>query len=227
MNKDIVIVGDVHGGFGRLNAMMNKRRPKIVIQTGDLGFWPRSKEQRKGVYDDGPTIKVPEGSKLYWCDGNHEDHYELDVRTTDELWPRTQYMPRGSTTTLPDGRVVLFLGGALCIDRHHRVEGSGEYGWFRNEQLSDHDVLSIDDDLKVDIVVSHTCPMEFDIPMRYEYVDSSRTDLSYILHKFKPKQWFFGHWHICSSGNYLGCEWTGLGCFHPSSTNSWVYLEDM
>ena len=129
--------------------------------------------------------------------------------------------------TLPDGRVVLFLGGALSIDRHYRIEGSAEYGWFQNEQLSEYDVMGLDHNTRIDIVVSHTCPQEFDVPMRYDYNDSSRMALSYILHKFRPKQWFFGHWHICSAGKYLDCEWTGLGCFDPPSTNSWVYLEDV
>ena len=221
-----LIVGDVHGDFGRLNTFVNKKKPAIILSVGDFGFWPRITERitAKREFAGKPRgPKIPEGCKLYWCDGNHEDHDELVDRTTDEFWPNTKYMDRGKTLTLPDGRVVLFMGGALSIDRHHRIEGGGNYGWFPREQVRESDVMDLDVG-KIDIVISHTCPTEFDVPTRYEYVDSSRLALSYILHTYKPTQWYCGHWHHYCSGSYQGCEWTAMGRFDAPGPGGWVKL---
>lgn len=39
--EKILAVGDIHGEWGYLNAIINKQRPEILLQTGDFGFWPR------------------------------------------------------------------------------------------------------------------------------------------------------------------------------------------
>lgn len=41
-----------------------------------------------------------------------------------EVAPGVIYQPSGSTLTLPDGRVVLFLGGAKSVDWPLRTGGS-------------------------------------------------------------------------------------------------------
>jgi len=223
-----LIMGDLHGDFGRLNSFVNKKRPAIILQTGDFGYWPRLSHKalygrRNPKYKDPVMPKMPEETNLYWCDGNHEDHHALIDRVTDELYPRVHYMPRGSTFELPDGRIVLFMGGALSIDRNCRLEGGGNYGWFPEEQVRESNVMDLDID-RVDIVISHTCPQEFDVPMRYEYNDSSRLALSYILHNHKPKQWFCGHWHHFCTGEYIGCKWTAMGRFDSGGPGGWIEL---
>ena len=36
-----LIVGDIHGDWGKLNALMQKKQPDIVLQCGDFGWWPQ------------------------------------------------------------------------------------------------------------------------------------------------------------------------------------------
>lgn len=80
------IVGDVHGEFGRLNAWVNKKRPEIILQCGDFGYWPRhisKREKKRGE----PIVPKIHDTKLYWIDGNHEDHWSLRGLEDNEVYP--------------------------------------------------------------------------------------------------------------------------------------------
>ncbi len=143
----IMIVGDVHNMFGQLNTLMNRKKPDLVIACGDFGLWPSEKGCKE--FSD---IKLPKGCELRWCDGNHENHWALRDRKSDEIEPGIIYMPRGSTYTLPDGRVVMFMGGAHSIDKAWRTLG---IDWFPEETISQKDMMDLPD-MNIDIIVSHT-----------------------------------------------------------------------
>ena len=124
----IMVVGDVHG---------------------DWGYWP--KYHGKSIFHnnwsmtwDNYGVKNPD-TDIYWCDGNHEDHWTLAA------W---DYMKRGSTLELPDGRTVLFMGGANSIDRKYRRLGDD---WFPEELITQRQVMELPK-VNVDIIISHTCP---------------------------------------------------------------------
>jgi hypothetical protein len=197
--SNIMIVGDTHGDFSQLNCLIAKKRPEIVLSCGDFGYWPKFNKN---------TPKIHTG-KIYFCDGNHEDFHSLYNSPSNEVWPNVLWMKRGSTLTLPDGRTVLFFGGADSIDRNMRTDG---IDWFKEERITQDDLDNIPD-IKIDIVVSHTCPMEFDITSGNHFYDTDnycRKALSVVLEKTKPSEWYFGHWHVRSLGNYNGCKWTAL-----------------
>jgi hypothetical protein len=231
-NHEILVMGDIHRSFGDLNGFLNKHSPEIILQCGDFGYWPR--EPIKEIYGrnnpkypkDRPMPKVKDGTQLFWCDGNHEDHQELGLRETDELWPNVHYMPRGSLLDLPDGRRVMFMGGAQSVDRHTRTFG---IDWFPEEVISYADVHNIEYEGPVDIVVSHTCPREFDIGIGHKeegyYKDCSRMALSYILHHYRPSLWYFGHWHHYKTAyeSKYGCRWTALN--YPGNGKWWATLK--
>lgn len=209
-------IGDVHGKFNKLNQFINKKKPDILLACGDFGYWP--KEFNKRYLDSigkirtwKPDIKNP-NTEIYWCKGNHEDHESLKNRPTNELWPNVMYMENGSVLMLRDGRHVLFMGGAFSIDSEYRTAG---YDWFpEDEKISQRDIMNLPD-VDIDIVISHTAPNEFVLkdPRITERVikDSSRDALSVVLNKYKPKQYFFGHFHIYQTGVYNNCHWTALG----------------
>jgi hypothetical protein len=213
---NILAVGDVHRSFGDFNMFLNKTHPDIVLQCGDFGYWPR--EPISEIYGRNnprypkkrPAPKVPEGTAVCWCDGNHEDHESLALRETDEIWPNVHYMPRGSILELPDGRRVMFFGGAASIDRSSRKLG---IDWFPEEAICDADIRDMAYEGPVDIVISHTCPKEFPINMRKNFGyfnDSSRLALSYVLDHYRPSLWYFGHWHHYMTGYTKDCRWSGL-----------------
>ena len=214
-----VVMGDIHGDWPELNKFVNRKSPELILQCGDFGYWPRDPANAKRMKyarkygQELPRPKMLDSSVLFWCDGNHEDHQELRLRTTDELWPDVHYMPRGSLLDLPDGRRVMFLGGAASIDKHSRTMGMD---WFPEEQISYADINDLGYEGHVDIVISHTCPREFPLNIRGKsmgyFHDSSRDALSYVLGHYRPSLWYFGHWHFYMTGYTMGCRWTGLSC---------------
>jgi len=222
--KRIIVIGDVHGDWNFLNALINKERPDLILACGDFGYWPKF---HNTTLLSGPGskkwdqygIKTKE-AKLYWCDGNHEDHWairtELVEKGISEIMPNVFYMKRGSTLELPDKRIVLFMGGAESTDKIVRTLG---HDWFPEETIKDRDLMELPEH-KVDIVISHTCPKEFykklitdrnvnSYPW-YETRDPSREALSYILSRYKPSLWYFGHFHMFKTGYYGDTRWTVL-----------------
>jgi len=229
MEDKILVVGDLHGEWELLNRLINKKQPDIILQCGDFGYWPKQSGTtllsptrigfsgqplpKKKWFLDG--IKN-HNCKIYWCDGNHEDHWELKKVTNTEILPNVFYMPRGSVLTLPDGRNVLFMGGAESTDRHVRTIG---FDWFPEETITQTDLHDLPDK-KVDIVISHTCPEEFlyGLTLSAKFYDPSIKALSYILERYKPMQWFFGHFHCRKEGFAKGCYWT---CLNMANRSGW------
>ena len=217
--KKAIVTGDIHNEFGRLNELINKKRPELVMCCGDFGFWPK-------VPWGAPLSNIrTQGAEILWCDGNHEDHWSLRDRTTDELAPDIHYMPRGSTLTLNDGRTIMFMGGAHSIDKMHRREG---VDWFPEEIITQRDLYNLPD-IKVDIFITHTCPVELVNDMKKFYtgkdVEPSNWALSELWKIYKPDLWFFGHWHKYLEGTLFGTKWYALSS--PGFGDRWwMYLPD-
>lgn len=227
----IMIVGDVHASWGKLNTLINSQHPEIILQVGDFGYWPGDKR-----YD--PALKLKLGStRLHWCDGNHEDHKALEHAQAAgqlEVTPSCFYQPRGSTLTLPDGRIILFAGGGFSVDNGMRLPGKN---WFPNHEILTEDDLANfpdPDKIKIDIVISHTRPSEFDVqglpwaqwPNWWDRTpDSSERALSEVLRRYQPAQWFLGHFHHYQQGELGGCRWTALNCA-GSSERWWDWLDE-
>lgn len=211
-----MVTGDIHNEFGRLNELINKKKPDMIICCGDFGYWPRIQGAEKLS-----RINLQTASKLLWCDGNHEDHWSLRRRETDELAPNIFYMPRGSTYTLDDGRTILFMGGADSIDKGWRTIG---VDWFPEEVISQKDFENLPDfNTRIDIVVSHTCP-ECLVETMIKYYpeknyEPSNTALSRILNIFNPDLWFFGHWHHYKEGTVENTRWYSLSA--PGFGDRW------
>ncbi len=207
--EKILVVGDIHGCYGYLNSIISKKNPQIVLQCGDFGYFPNSifRDSRGNIHYWKMEFKN-KNTKIYWIDGNHEDHWGLSSLENNEIYPNVFYMKRGSILTLSDGRNVLFMGGALSIDKHDRIEG---IDWFREETITQKDLMNIPDK-NIDIVISHTLPNEFDVfdyHIKFDH-DTSRDALSTILEYYKPDLWFGGHMHTFKTGKYLNTKWTCL-----------------
>jgi len=208
MQEKILIMGDVHGRWGALNQIINRKQPNKIFVCGDFGYWP-----------DWPNVDIKNiknyNTKIYWCDGNHEDHIALSKLENNEIAPNIFYQPRGSYITLDDGRNILFMGGADSIDKYSRTPA---LDWFVEEIISSKDIdkaLSLN--IKVDIVISHTCPSLFNILsfIKNRYIVDKNSDpscewLNIILKEFKPDLWYFGHWHQYIKSQYKNTRWECL-----------------
>ena len=73
-----LIVGDIHGDWGKLNSLLAKKKPNIVLQCGDFGWWPKMEVTKPVLYGRQKIWILhgvkPCGAEIYWCDGNHEEH---------------------------------------------------------------------------------------------------------------------------------------------------------
>lgn len=202
----VIVCGDTHASFGYFNNMLNTLKPSIVLQCGDFGYWDRG-TWIKGATGNFVEDVKPHNTKVYWCDGNHEDHVLLMQLMEEhgrdkpiEIRENIFFCPRGSTLQLPDGRNVLFMGGAYSIDKHYRKP---YIDWFPEETITSEDMTRLPD-MKIDIVISHTCP-SFVAPLlrlpKYYYGgdkvhDPSCDYLTRVFEKYNPQRWYFGHWHL-------------------------------
>lgn len=208
----IIIAGDTHGRLSEL-FKLEEMEPDLILQCGDFGYWPNSNAYHRAMaffFLDMPC---------HFVDGNHEDHRALaELRGTDrkprahEIKENVIWQDRGSTLTLPDGRTVLFAGGAFSVDWSVRTNG---LDWFQAEELLTERDFAQFPDCPVDIVISHTCPNLFLGPLmgdmvRFEQADPSRAMLDKVFDRYRPSLWFFGHWHTRVSGTLDACEWHGL-----------------
>lgn len=201
---NIIVMGDIHGNWNALNKVVEEKRPDIILQCGDFGWWPKFHGQKWNQYgiNNGNT-------KIYFCPGNHEDWKNLNRKWSgekNEVMSNIFYMKRGAVLTLPDKRNVLFMGGANSVDRHLRLEG---WDWFREELITQKDLDNLPD-THIDIVISHTAPKKFDINIPYcedKERDPCRFALDIVFEKYNPSLWYFGHWHDTKEGIYNGCKW--------------------
>ena len=255
LDKSVLVLGDLHGVWRKVNSLIASKKPEIVMQTGDFGWWPKFHKTTKistNVHRIDPMYGIrketgwnqyglkPGKAKFYFTPGNHEDWEDLNLLATSddpvpqEVMPNVFYMPRCATLTLPDGRRVLFIGGAKSTDKEYRRY---RYDWYPEENITDRDIANLPAE-KVDIVVSHTCPNEFkseinlrlsstDYRVRDSYWlekwrDSSCQALSIVLEYYKPELWFFGHFHIAMTSYWKDTTWFALN--KESSDGWWTYL---
>ena len=78
-------------------------------------------------------------------------------------------------------------------------------------------------DVKVDILISHTCSLELLPEMLklnpFKTKDPSNDALSEVWKQYKPNLWYFGHWHLNKKGMLENTSWQCLGA--PGFNTKW------
>ena len=169
----IHILADLHGEVALLNRYINKHRPEVLVILGDCAFyWNDACIGAYGMSEpvlstDGLDRFKSQGTKVFWIRGNHDVVPHLDkafgrygkepIEIKENLW----YCPIGSSLQINELN-CLFVGGANSYDKQYRTKG---VDWFPDEILTESDLNWIRHNVKdkVDVVFSHTCPVEFDI----------------------------------------------------------------
>ncbi|NCD12782.1 MAG: metallophosphoesterase [Epsilonproteobacteria bacterium] len=215
-SKNIWVVGDIHAEWPKFNKWLSRKNyPDIVLQVGDFGWWPHYHNRQglsgKKFFDQyGIRNKT---TKIFWCDGNHENHDDLQALvkkhgiTPIEVMPNVFYCPRGSTISI-NGKNILFFGGASSIDKEMRIPGDS---WWPGENISQRDMASLPD-MEIHTVVSHTCPSKFTkfFNKRNFQHDSNALALNQIFDLYKPHRWYFGHYHLFDLSSCGQCNFTCL-----------------
>lgn len=207
----VLFSGDTHGEFDHLSGAIGRLAPDAVVVAGDFGFWHEADLIEGGSESEflHASLKHP-GCKVYFCDGNHENHALLQALVAKKGWekpisvsPGLAYCPRGSALTVRSRR-ILFMGGAYSIDRAYRVQGKS---WFPEEEITEEDILralSRKNLAEFDTVVSHTCPAaclpavcrEAGIDPAWVKNDRSERLLQRLFEAMLGvRDWYFGHWH--------------------------------
>jgi Calcineurin-like phosphoesterase superfamily domain len=174
----IRFIGDTHAQFPSYLKLVDFPHP--TIQVGDFGL---------GFGKPAPEV----GPKDRFIRGNHDN--------PDLCKENSQWIPDGTWEYLTSGEKIMYVGGALSIDRHWRKEG---VNWWNEEELTISELYQIIDkyeDAKPQVMVSHDSPENiagilFMGYIKRDFHSRTRQALQSMLDVHQPALWVFGHWHM-------------------------------
>lgn len=221
--RDTFFIGDIHGNLSPAIWMITLRykiKDADVIFCGDFGVGFGAEKGMDEAYKEVEKRLEENNIKLWVVRGNHDNPSYFDGLHN---YPRLTFLPDHVPFEL-NGKIYYPVGGATSIDQKERIEANEEnirYGskkrcWWPAERVSKK---YIGLPPKVDIIISHEAPMDFEpVIIRegnfganvLEGIREDRNYLSWLLRELRPSHWFHGHYHTSSSGDYLGCLYRGL-----------------
>lgn len=214
--KYLCIVGDIHGEFKKIVWDINQKELKdtAFIVAGDfgLGFYKRGYYEK--IYGEIKNKLSDDHNCLLGIRGNHDDPDYFNEESELYLdYPEFKAIPDYTRLTW-DKREILVIGGATSTDKDWRVEKGIE--WWENERpVQDFSKVN----QKEDIIISHEAPLCIGpVSMRsdemslgvYENIIEDRKYLAKILTETRPENYYFGHYHRSTSGNWGETMWKGL-----------------
>lgn len=191
----IRFIGDVHGKFGRYKRILEES-PHPTIQVGDMGVGFRNRAT--GAWSSNPPYDQMAAGTHRFIRGNH-DSPEVCAK-------HTQYIADGHTES-----GMMFVGGALSIDRAYRTEG---YSWWSDEELPEGRLAELVMEFvnyRPKIMVAHECPEVIaerivgrmpdlqrggGIKLDPRFASRTRVAFQRMAELYQPKLWIFGHWHV-------------------------------
>lgn len=218
---NLYVIGDTHGDLSKIYEWVVNTENSTLIHVGDACI---------------PLINLEhlayklnkKNSKIYIVRGNHESNeYSFDG----------QVIGNGSITLVKDysnleieGRKVLFIGGAISLDRKwrraFRLKHPTKENWFNEDEA-----LKYRPDLmpeKADILVTHTAhpilvsksdpnflrPFAQEDDKLMSDLEKERDNILNIYdyaNNIGVTKSFFGHWHFSERGQYKNINYRGLG----------------
>ncbi len=210
----IYLTGDTHGDFERYLEFTNKINPTdndVMIVLGDAGlnyYGDDRDTYRKQFVNNFPFT-------TFCIHGNHEmrpfdiTSYKFKEFCGGKVWFEEEYP---NLLFAKDGEIFNFgglscivIGGAYSVDKYYRLARG--WNWFENEQPSAEIKEYVEKQLashnnKIDIVLSHTCPLKYEptevfLPMIEQSTVDNSTErwLDTIEEKIAYSKWYCGHYH--------------------------------
>lgn len=211
----VYFTGDIHGNVIQLLWWLEKCRiphepSQIIVLLGDTGI-----NYFCNYLDREKKVLLQDSKRTYFCiHGNHERRPASINNYIEGNWhggkvyrekdfPNLIFAKDGEVFDL-DGVRTLVLGGAYSIDKQERLK----YGlhWFEDEQISESQRATIFKKIKqlgsVDLVLSHTCPLEWQpTDLFISGIDQNLVDnsmerwLTKVERSVNYRYWLFAHYH--------------------------------
>ena len=224
-DRRVKFLGDIHWNFNDLIFNMNRGLLKdtIIIQVGDFGVGFKYIEKTKSILRAINKQLVETNNTLYVFRGNHDDPSYFNgvnvLKFTNIIFVADY------TIIEALNHRILCIGGAVSIDQVHRVAGKT---WWRGENVFYDEMIEQAHD--IDIVATHTVPLEFEppldmkVPILEHYgllqpwledeLQKERelmTEILITLKKNNPiKEWYYGHFHNTFIEEINGVKTYGL-----------------
>jgi len=208
------LTGDTHGDFRRVVRFCKEHAltsNDTVIVLGDAGINYFGNDR-----DLEPRRLLSKTSATIFCiHGNHERRPQTLEIYREKIWnggivfvedeyPNILFAKDREIFDL-DGSKAIVIGGAYSVDKYWRLESG--WSWFADEQPDDEVKAHVETQLdklgnKIDIVLSHTCPLRYEpVEVFLEGLDQSTVDksteiwLDRIEEHLDYKRWYCGHYH--------------------------------
>ena len=195
-------IGDVHGKYAQYERIISECENSIQVGDMGIGFKRQNPAWGESEYFPDPGYNKMVLGNHRFIRGNHDN--------PAVCMKHTQCIPDGHTE---DG--MMFIGGALSIDRAWRTEG---IDYWADEELTQGDfywMMDIYKDYKPKIMVTHECPdsiADLMLQDRKKFKDGSITRQAFdgMFEEYKPEVWLFGHWHTSFDQVVLGTRFICL-----------------
>jgi Icc-related predicted phosphoesterase len=209
----MIFLGDIHGNFQTIVNFTRREQSDVVkhlIQLGDFGAGFSLTFLDDMVYLN--QLLFESNTILYVIRGNHDNPAYFNG---DYVWSNLKLL-KDYTVLNIEGYNVLFVGGAISIDRVIRKPG---ISWWEDEVFvyNENMINSVGD---VDIVVTHNSP-DMVFPKKFNQLvysfanydpnllndlrlERQNIRLMYELlsAKCNLKYWFYGHFHTSKTITY-------------------------
>jgi predicted phosphodiesterase len=201
-DKNIYIIGDIHGKFSNLKKLIDKTdlRDCHLICVGDLGLGFQYDEQgERYMCELFNNFLAERDIEFKSIRGNHDDpkYFTGDSRISLSHF---KMLPDYHFETL-NGEKFLFVGGAISIDRRLRIEGRS---YWKDETFE----LKDDKIVECDVLITHSTPTwlgPFDKQGILSWCDKDeylwrdclkeREDITLLYRAANPKKSYSGHFH--------------------------------
>lgn len=185
MKQNWFLLGDIHGEAAAIEYFYNHHRERLklddcqtnIILLGDVGL----NYSITGLADFYYKTSLSKLPFTYIClRGNHESRVSEVIKRNPSRWnpiekygglvyvengfPNIEYLVDGPAIYEFAGYKTLSLPGAYSVDKWLRLANGWQ--WFADEQLSEEEMqygrMLVNHEKSVDLVISHTCPIEFE-----------------------------------------------------------------
>ncbi|MCL2301562.1 MAG: metallophosphoesterase [Firmicutes bacterium] len=211
----VVLTGDTHGKFNRVwdyCKKMTTSRAEIMVILGDAGINFSGGARDEMVKRDLRNLPIT----LLCVHGNHEmrpesagGYEEIEwhggIVYVEPQYPNLLFAKDGEVYDIAGQRCIV-IGGAYSVDKPYRLARG--WPWFADEQPSEEIKARVEQRLaavgwKVDIVLSHTCPLKYEPTETFiKGIDQSGVDksteiwLDSIEEQLAYEHWYCAHYHI-------------------------------